>query len=192
MLSQMKNKIEYEPEGQVVLNGMNWNWDTLKELCFHDFVYEGRPRGIICNKYKLPREIMNEWITIEDWDTAKKSHWQRPYSYRIDFDLANLLQNIQKLTEIQKEVKDIDFQSDNLLSRITINVDINDNNQLKSFKTIIIEKYRIIIEGEEDDYGEVIFDESEEMRYKVELNSEKTKVKFSKVVRNKSLKNRIN
>jgi hypothetical protein len=177
----MKTKIEYEPEGQVILGGMEWNWDTLRELCFSDFVYEARPRGTICNRFKIPREILNSWIETEDWETAKKSHWQRPYSYRIDGDLSNLMQNIHKLCEIQKEINDIDFQSDNLLSRVTINIDIKDKDKFKKLKTIVIEKYKVIFQDEPDEFGNKNFDDIEEIRYKTEVKDESVTLMFSKI-----------
>ena len=63
----------------------------LKHHCYNDYLYEGKNRGVICSAYKLPKEILNQWIEEENWETDKKSHWQRPYSYRIDSALTNLL-----------------------------------------------------------------------------------------------------
>jgi hypothetical protein len=176
----MTNKIRYEPNGHVVLGNQEWNWDTLKEICYSDFVYEAKPRGTIVNKFKLPKDILNRWIEFEGWETAKKSHWQRPFSYRIDSDLTGLLQNLSKLLEIQKEVNDIDFHPENLLSKVTLNVEIKDGNHFKKLKTIVFEKYKVIIKDEPDEYGYKAFKDTEEIRYKTEQTEEQVIVKFSK------------
>lgn len=103
-------KIEYGDRGNIIIDDREWDLQGLKQLCHSDFVYEAINRGIICNKYKIPRELLNEWIEKEDWEYDKKDFWQRPYSYRIDNAVKDLINNVQHLTEIQSEVDSIDFQ----------------------------------------------------------------------------------
>jgi hypothetical protein len=53
----MAKKIEYEYDGTVTLGNVEWEWEHLKQVCHSDYVYEGKARGHLCQKYKVPREI---------------------------------------------------------------------------------------------------------------------------------------
>lgn len=182
----MKEKIIYEPEGFVVLNGIEWTWEHLKQTCYCDFVYEARPRGTICHKFKVPRHILNEWIETEDWEIANKSHWQRPISYRIDSHLAGLLQNVYQLKEIQKEVNDIPFEDNEIENRITITIDLKHKDDgFVQHRKIILEKYNILIVDEPDEFGQKYFDDHKEIRYKTVDYDENLTLKYKPVVKTK-------
>ena len=179
----MKKKIEYDPEGSVVLENVEWTWESLKQVCHSAFVHDAKARGHICNQYKVPREILNEWIDYENWEYDKKSFWQRPYSYRIDSALNELINNVNKLAEIQEEVKDIDFEPDRILSRVKINIQIKEDGKWKELKTLLMEKYSVVIEGISDYIGTeeiVIAEDSEEMRYKTSITEEEILIRYLK------------
>jgi len=156
---------------------------SLKQLCHSDFVYEAKNRGIICHKYKIPRELLNEWIESEDWEFDKKDFWQRPYSHRIDNAVKSLINNVQHLTEIQNEIDSIGFQPQNLLSRVKIDIEYKSDNKFKSYKTFIIEKYIIKIEDFDEFTGDKIEFE-DEIRYKTSL-SENELIRHAKVQKRK-------
>jgi hypothetical protein len=175
----MKSKIEYDPDGFVVLNSIEWSWEHLKQTCFAEFVYEAKPRGSICHQYKVPRDILNEWIETEDWEIAKKSHWQRPFSYRIDSALAGLLQNIYHLKEIQKDVNDIPFEENEIENRVTITIDLKHKEGFIQHRKIVIEKYNILIKDEPDDFKH--FEGHKEIRYKTIEYNESVHLKYKPV-----------
>jgi hypothetical protein len=160
------SKIKYQYGECVILGGVEWLWDDLKQVCYFDFVCEDKARGFLINKYKLPREILNDWIINENWEYDKKSYWQRPYSYRIDGALNDFLKNISKLVQIQNEVDDIDFDKKHLLSRIKIDIEVKHDKQFKKYKTFILEKYSVIIEDFEDEDSVEKTQFNEEIRYK--------------------------
>ncbi|ELR70192.1 hypothetical protein C900_03877 [Fulvivirga imtechensis AK7] len=178
-----KPKIVYDPDGSVVLDNIEWTWESLKHVCHSDFVFEGKPRGFICRKYKLPRDILNEWIESENWEYDRKSHWQRPYSYRIDSALNNLMINISHLVEIQEEVNDIEFDEKNILSRIKIDIQAKENDQWKIYKTLILEKYAVLIEGIGEYIGSEkikILDDTEEIKYKAQVSPGEILIRYLK------------
>ncbi|KRD58696.1 hypothetical protein ASE40_20505 [Flavobacterium sp. Root935] len=180
-------KIKYGDFGTIIINNREWDLQGLKQLCHSDYVYEAKNRGIICNKYKIPRELLNEWIESEDWEFDKKDFWQRPYSYRIDNAVMSLINNVQHLTEIQNEVDTIDFQPENLLSRIKIDIEYKSENEFKSYKTFVIEKYIIKIEDFDEYTGEKIEFE-DEIRYKTSLTENEILIRHAKVQTAKSKK----
>lgn len=177
-------KIEYGDRGNIIIDDREWDLEGLKQICHSDFVYEAKNRGIICNKYKIPRELLNEWIENEDWEFDKKDFWQRPYSYRIDNAVKDLINNVQHLTEIQNEVESIDFQSQNLLSRVKIDIEYKSDNEFKSYKTFVIEKYIIKIEDFDEFTGEKIEFE-DEIRYKTSLNENEILIRHAKIQKRK-------
>ena len=181
----MKEKITYDPDGFIALNGVEWSWEHLKQTCYSDFVYEARPRGTICHKFKVPKDILNEWIETEDWEIAKKSHWQRPISYRIDSHLAGLLQNIYQLKEIQKEVNDIPFEDNEIENRVTITVELKSKDGFVQHRKIVLEKYNILIVDEPDEFGQKYFDDHKELRYKTVDYGESQTVKYKPVIKKK-------
>lgn len=178
-------KIEYGQHGNIIIDNREWDLEGLKQLCHSDFVYEAKNRGIICNKYKIPRDLLNEWIVNEDWEFDKKDFWQRPYSYRIDNAVKALINNVQHLTEIQNEVDSLDFQPENLLSRVKIDIEYKSNNEFKSYKTFIIEKYIIKIEDFDEFTGDKIEFE-DEIRYKTKLTENEILIKHAKVQKKKN------
>ena len=173
-------KIEYRNQGSIIINGVEWDEEGLKQLCHSDFVYEARNRGIICNKYKIPRELLNEWIESEDWEFDKKDFWQRPYSYRIDDAVKTLINNVQHLTEIQKDVDTIKFEPQNLLSRVKIDIDYKQDKDFKSYKTFVIEKYVIKIEDFDEFTGEKI-EYEDEIRYKTTVTENEILIRHAKI-----------
>ena len=181
----MKKKIEYDPEGFVVLNNTEWRWEDLKQACYSDYVYEARPRGTIVYKYKVPKEILNEWIQIEEWEKAKKSFWQRPISYRLDSNLAILLQNVFQLKELQLEVNDIPFEENEIENRVTISIDISKNGELIPHKKIILEKYKILIADDPYEWGHKVFQDHPEIRYKTVSCEEDLTIKYRPVIKSK-------
>ncbi|AIM37572.1 hypothetical protein KO02_13410 [Sphingobacterium sp. ML3W] len=175
------SKIQYDPKtNTIVVNGIAWDLDGLKQICHSDFVYEARNRGVICNKYKIPRELLNEWIESEDWEFDKKNHWQRPYSYRIDSAVTQLIRNVSNLTEIQQEVDTIEFHPENLLSRIKLDIEFKEQGEFRSYKTFVIEKYTVKIEDYNEWNGEKI-EYEDEIRYKTSLDENQIIIKHGKV-----------
>lgn len=185
----MPSKIRYEPNGFVVLNNCEWDWESLKQVCHSDFVYEAKNRGVICNKYKLPKEILNQWIEQENWEYDKKAFWQRPYSYRIDDALTHLIQNVAKLVEIQKEVDDINFEKENLLSRVSINIEVKKADKFVKYKTFIIEKYSIKIEDDIDEFSNEKIEHEDEIRYKTIEKPEEIMIKHINSLKRKPFDN---
>ncbi len=177
-------RIEYTENGGIIVNGVEWDIEGLKQLCHSDFVYEARNRGTICNKYKIPRELLKEWIETEDWELDKKNHWQRPYSYRIDDAVKHLINNVSELTEIQKDVNSIDFIPENLTSRVKIDIEFKDKNEFKSYKTFVIEKYIVKIEDYDELTGEKIQYE-DEIRYKCNVKENEIVLQHAKIQQEK-------
>lgn len=164
----MKNKIVYDPEGSIILGNQEWTWESLKQACYSDYVLEARPMGTVANKYKVPKEIVSKWIKDEEWEYARKSHWQRPYSYRIDSHVTGLIQSATKLIEIHQTVNDIDYKEENLQMRVKVDIEILDKGKIKKLKTITLEKYKIIFPATyEDDIK--LFDEYDELRFKTKV-----------------------
>jgi len=154
--------------------------ENIKQCCHSDFVYEASNRGTICNKYKIQRELLNKWIEEEGWDFDKKDFWQRPYSYRIDDAVKNLINNVQHLTEIQKEVNTINFEPKNLLSRVKIDIEYKAENSFKSYKIFVVEKYIIKIEDFDEYTGEkIVFDD--EIRYKTTVTENEILIRHAKI-----------
>ncbi|WP_426473858.1 hypothetical protein [Chryseobacterium balustinum] len=178
-------KIEYRNQGIIIINGVEWDEEGLKQLCHSDFVYEARNRGVICNKYKIPRELLNEWIENEDWEFDKKDFWQRPYSYRIDDAVKSLINNVQHLIEIQKDVDTIKFEPRNLLSRVKIDIDYKQDKNFKSYKTFVIEKYVIKIEDFDEFSGEKI-EYEDEIRYKTTVTENEILIRHAKIQKRQS------
>ena len=174
------SKIEYGNHGSIIINGVEWDGEGLKQLCHSDFVYEARNRGIICNKYKIPRELLNGWIENEDWEFDKKDFWQRPYSYRIDDAVKSLINNVQHLTEIQKDVDTIKFEPQNLLSRVKIDIHYKQDKDFKSYKTFVIEKYVIKIEDFDELTGAKI-EYEDEIRYKTTVSENEILIRHAKI-----------
>lgn len=160
------SKWQYTNNGSVLIGDTVWDVEGLKQLCYSDFVYAGKNRGVICNKYKIPRELLNEFVESEDWEFDKKSFWQRPYSYRIDDALQHLLNNVVKLDDIQKEVDDIETDPKNLISRIKIDMEVKSEGEFQTYKTFILEKYIVKVFDYEEFTGERI-DYDDEIRYRV-------------------------
>lgn len=180
-------KIEYTEYGSIIANGVEWDIDGLKQVCHSDFVYEARNRGTICNKYKIPRELLNKWIETEDWVFDKKDHWQRPYSYRLDSAIKDLIKNTVELTEIQEEVDTIDFQPENLVSRVKVDIQFKSDNEFKSYKTFVVEKYIVKIEDYDNFTGEKIEFE-DEIRYKCNMTKSEIILKQAKIQKHKGNK----
>ena len=173
-------KIEYDQHGGVTINGVEWDLDGLKQLCHSDFVYEGKNRGVICNKYKIPRVLLNEWIENEDWEFDKKDFWQRPYSYRIDDAVRTLINNVQHLVEIQSEINTIKFEPQNLVSRVKIDIEYKSDDTFKSYKTFTIEKYIVKIEDYDEFTGDKI-EYEDEIRYSTSLAEDEIIIKHAKI-----------
>lgn len=180
-------KIEYGQNGSIIIDNREYDLEGLKQVCHSDFVYEAKNRGIICNKHKIPRELLNEWIETEDWEFDKKDFWQRPYSYRIDNAVKQLINNVQLLTEIQNEVETINFEPENLLSRVKIDIEYKSDNKFKSYKTFIIEKYIIKIEDFDEFTGDKI-EYDKEIRYKTNLTENEIIIKHAKIQKKNSAK----
>lgn len=175
------SKIKYDQNtNTIIVNGIEWDLDGFKQLCHSDFVYEARNRGVICNKYKIPRELLNEWIESEDWEFDKKDFWQRPYSYRIDDSVKQLINNVHKLTEIQQEVDTIEFDPKNLLSRVKIDIEYKDKDKFKSYKTFVIEKYVVKIE-ECKEWTSAKIEYEDEIRYKTSVDENQVVIKHAKL-----------
>lgn len=173
-------KVEYTENGGIIVNGVEWDIEGLKQICHSDFVYEAKNRGTICNKYKIPRELLNEWIETEDWVFDQKDFWQRPYSYRVDDAVRQLINNVSKLTEIQKEVDTIDFTPENLISKVRVDIQFKSDNKFKSYKTFVIEKYIIKIEDYDEFSGEKIEFE-DEIRYKCKVKESEIILQHAKI-----------
>lgn len=178
------SKIEYTDRGGIIINGAEWDIEGLKQLCHSDFVYEAKNRGTICNKYKIPHELLNEWIETEDWVFDKKDFWQRPYSYRIDDAVKRLINNVSKLAEIQNEVNTIDFEPENLISRIKVDIQYKSDNKFRSYKTFVIEKYIVKIESY-DELTEKIVEYEDEIRYKSDVKEHEIIIQHAKVQKKK-------
>ncbi|QQD14358.1 hypothetical protein [Sphingobacterium sp. UDSM-2020] len=176
------SKVQYDLKtNTIIVNGVEWDLDGLKQCCHSDFVYDARNRGVICNKYKIPRELLNEWIESEDWELDKKDFWQRPYSYRIDDAVKGLIRNVSKLTEIQQEVNTIEFHPENLLSRIKIDIEFKEKEEFKSYKTFVIEKYIVKIEEDYDEWTGEKIEYEDEIRYKTFLDENQIIIKHAKM-----------
>lgn len=176
-------KVEYDKDGSVVFGNVEWTWQSLKQVCHADFVFDNKPRGSICHRYSLPKEILNEWIENENWEKDKKSHWRRPYSYRIDSVVNELITNSSRLLEIQNEVNDVKFDEESKLSRVSIKIEVNEGSSIKVYKTIILEKYAVLVEGIKEHYnGETftISDDTKEIRYKATVTPGEILIKFLK------------
>jgi len=184
----MRKEIKYEPNGFITIGDTEWTWESLKQQCYSDYVYEDKTIGRIAYKYKISKEIISEWANNEQWELAKRTHWKRPYSYRIDGVLAFLLQQISKLHESQKYVhehngKD-DFEFNSCENKVTINIETHDKNGSNQIHKIILEKHKVIVNPIYDEYGEKVVEEHEEMRYKVIKGFNEVTVKYRPVVKN--------
>ena len=51
--------------------------------------------------------------------------------------IKQLINNISKLTEIQQDVETIEFEPENLLSRVKVDIEFKSDNKFKKYKTFI-------------------------------------------------------
>jgi hypothetical protein len=78
-------------------------------------------------------------------------------------------------------VNDIEFKDENLLSRVKVEIEVVDKGETKKYKTFVLEKYSVLIEGVVEEYfGEShkISEDEIEIRYKTEMKPGEILIKY--------------